>query len=246
MHRGTPYVICDNNGNPVTAAEAKKIIAEKWTVPEDVRKRRRSRKTAGKALSRPQPGPTGEATSPAPDRPGHQPRASTTPQPPPLSGVLPRHKAACRLPPDGPSQPASKRRPPCPPKRSPSPKTRPTTCANSSATPRSSKPGCCTPPTASSTSWPASPTTTTSHFHPYSATWWLIEDLGHLRCRLRKTLPGHHHQQDPSAVAPSVKAIAKTGTSPTAPPRDRLDTATSIGNQIPRPGPGSPCFLADG
>ena len=84
------------------------------------------------------------------------------------------------------------------------------------------------------------------HFHPYSATWWLIEDLGHLRCRLGKTLPGHHHQQDPPAVAPSVKAIAKTGTSPTAPPRDRLDTATSIGNQIPRPGPGSPCFLADG
>jgi len=69
MHRGTPYVICDNNGNPVTAAEAKKIIAEKWTVPEDVRKRRRSRKTAEKALSRPQPGPTGEATPPS-GRPG--------------------------------------------------------------------------------------------------------------------------------------------------------------------------------
>jgi hypothetical protein len=28
------------------------------------------------------------------------------------------------------------------------------------------------------------------HFHPHSAAWWLIEDLGHLRCRLRKTLPG--------------------------------------------------------
>ena len=27
------------------------------------------------------------------------------------------------------------------------------------------------------------------HFHPCSAAWWLIEDLGHLRCRLRKTLP---------------------------------------------------------
>jgi hypothetical protein len=27
------------------------------------------------------------------------------------------------------------------------------------------------------------------HFHPHSAAWWLIEDLGHLRCRLRKTLP---------------------------------------------------------
>jgi hypothetical protein len=28
------------------------------------------------------------------------------------------------------------------------------------------------------------------HFHPYSAAWWLIEDLGHLGCRLRKTLMG--------------------------------------------------------
>jgi hypothetical protein len=27
------------------------------------------------------------------------------------------------------------------------------------------------------------------HFHPCSAAWWLIEDLGHLGCRLRKTLP---------------------------------------------------------
>ena len=27
------------------------------------------------------------------------------------------------------------------------------------------------------------------HFRPYSAAWWLIEDLGHLGCRLRKTLP---------------------------------------------------------
>ena len=49
LSRGTPYVICDNNGNPVTPAEAKKIIAERWTVPEEIRKRRRSRKIAGKA-----------------------------------------------------------------------------------------------------------------------------------------------------------------------------------------------------
>ena len=49
MNRATPYVICNNNSSPVTAAEARQIIAEKWTVPEEVRKRRRSRKTAGKA-----------------------------------------------------------------------------------------------------------------------------------------------------------------------------------------------------
>lgn len=65
LNRGTPYLICDNNGNPVTAEEAKKIIAEKWTVPEEVRKRRRSRKMAGKA---PQAATTG------PDRRGDPPR----------------------------------------------------------------------------------------------------------------------------------------------------------------------------
>ena len=65
LNRGTPYVICDNNGNPVTPGEAKKIIAAKWTVPEDVRKRRRSRKIAGKA---PQTALT------RPDRRGDPPR----------------------------------------------------------------------------------------------------------------------------------------------------------------------------
>ena len=65
LSRGTPYVICDNNGSQVTAAQAKKIIADKWTVSEDVRKRRRSRKVAGKA---PQAAATG------PDRRGDPPR----------------------------------------------------------------------------------------------------------------------------------------------------------------------------
>jgi hypothetical protein len=65
MSRGTPYVICDNNGNPVTPGEAKKIIAEKRAVPEDIRKRRRRRKQAGKA---PQPAST------RPDRRGDPPR----------------------------------------------------------------------------------------------------------------------------------------------------------------------------
>ena len=49
LSRGTPYVICDNNGTPVTAEQARQIIAEKWTVSEEVRKRRRSRTMAGKA-----------------------------------------------------------------------------------------------------------------------------------------------------------------------------------------------------
>src|SRR5262249_35327583 len=50
MQRRTPYVVCDTDGIPVTPADAKKIIAQKWTVPEEVRRRRRSTKTrAGKA-----------------------------------------------------------------------------------------------------------------------------------------------------------------------------------------------------
>jgi transposase len=65
LNRATPYLICDNNGNPVTAEQARQIIAANWTVPEDVRKRRRSRKTAGKA---PQAATTG------PDRRGDPPR----------------------------------------------------------------------------------------------------------------------------------------------------------------------------
>jgi transposase len=47
MDRGLPYVLCDTDGTPVTPAQAKAIIAERWTVPEQVRRRRRSKK--GKA-----------------------------------------------------------------------------------------------------------------------------------------------------------------------------------------------------
>ena len=48
MARGEPYVIKDTDGRAVSAAEAKAIIDERWTVPADVRARRRSKK-AGKA-----------------------------------------------------------------------------------------------------------------------------------------------------------------------------------------------------
>jgi hypothetical protein len=47
MNRGMPYVLCDTDGTPVTAEQAKAIIAERFTVPEEVRRRRRSKK--GKA-----------------------------------------------------------------------------------------------------------------------------------------------------------------------------------------------------
>ena len=48
MNRGMPYVICDIDGRPVEPAEAKVLIAERWTVPPEVRARRRSKKV-GKA-----------------------------------------------------------------------------------------------------------------------------------------------------------------------------------------------------
>jgi transposase len=52
LSRGEPYVIRDVDGTPVTPAEARAIIAERYTVPEDVRRRRRSRKHAKRAPHR--------------------------------------------------------------------------------------------------------------------------------------------------------------------------------------------------
>ncbi len=44
LKRGTPYELRDTDGRPVDVEEAKAIIAERWTVPEEVRQRRRGRK----------------------------------------------------------------------------------------------------------------------------------------------------------------------------------------------------------
>ena len=49
MARGEPYVICDLQGRPVTPEQAKRLIAEHFTVTAEVRRRRRSTKKAGKA-----------------------------------------------------------------------------------------------------------------------------------------------------------------------------------------------------
>jgi hypothetical protein len=49
MDRGMPYVICDTDGTPCTPEQAKQIIAQRYTVLEQVRRRRRSRKQAEKA-----------------------------------------------------------------------------------------------------------------------------------------------------------------------------------------------------
>ena len=77
MTRGMPYVVCDTDGRPVEPDEAKAIIAEHWTVPPEVRARRRNKKV-GKA---PQQVLTAQVKShPKADRRGDLPRtASSTP-----------------------------------------------------------------------------------------------------------------------------------------------------------------------
>ena len=58
MNRGMPYVICDTDHTPVTPAQAKAITAERYTVPTQVRQRRRSSKVtrAGNAPQQARPG----------------------------------------------------------------------------------------------------------------------------------------------------------------------------------------------
>jgi len=48
MRRGNPCIICDTDGQPVSAEAARATIAERWTVPPEARARRRGGKR-GKA-----------------------------------------------------------------------------------------------------------------------------------------------------------------------------------------------------
>jgi transposase len=68
MRRGQPYLICDTDGRPVTPQQAKAIITERWTVPPEIRARRRSKKT-GKAPPKVLQDNTHGAASPAPTTP---------------------------------------------------------------------------------------------------------------------------------------------------------------------------------
>jgi transposase len=79
MHRQTPYVICDIDGRPVTADEAAAIIAERWTVPADVRARRRNKK--GKAPQAISTRRRERGDLPQPASSTHHERAVNTPHP---------------------------------------------------------------------------------------------------------------------------------------------------------------------
>ena len=77
MHRGMPYVVCDTDGTPVSPERAKAIIAQHWTVPLEVRARRRSKKV-GKApqkvlAGQSKPGARGAGTR------GDLPRTASSP-----------------------------------------------------------------------------------------------------------------------------------------------------------------------
>lgn len=54
LRRKLPYELRDTDGRPVSAEEARTIIAEHWTVPEEVRRRRRNRKTDTRGGKAPQ------------------------------------------------------------------------------------------------------------------------------------------------------------------------------------------------
>jgi transposase len=68
LARGTPYELRDTDGRPVSREEAKAIIAERWTVPEEVRRRRRSKK-AGKVPHQVLTGRVSRARGAVPRRP---------------------------------------------------------------------------------------------------------------------------------------------------------------------------------
>lgn len=57
LERQMPYIVCDTDGAPVTPEQATQIIAEHFTVPVEVRRRRRSTKTTKHAAVTPIPRP---------------------------------------------------------------------------------------------------------------------------------------------------------------------------------------------
>lgn len=52
LARGEPYTICDLDGRPITATQARDLIQQRFTVSPEIRRRRRSTEVAGRV---PQP-----------------------------------------------------------------------------------------------------------------------------------------------------------------------------------------------
>ena len=77
MQRGEPYQIRDTDGRPLSVDEAKAIIADRWTVPEDVRHRRRGHK-------RPQGGKAPQQVAARHAKPSAERAATRRPSPEPM------------------------------------------------------------------------------------------------------------------------------------------------------------------
>jgi len=56
LRDGRPYELCDIDGTPLTWQEARAIIAERYHVPEEVRKARRDKRAERKRKRRSPPG----------------------------------------------------------------------------------------------------------------------------------------------------------------------------------------------
>ena len=78
LRRGTPYVLRDIDGKEITLAEGKAIVLERYQVPEEVRRRRRTKK-AGKSLTRCLWHARAEATLPDRQASTHSQRTSRCP-----------------------------------------------------------------------------------------------------------------------------------------------------------------------
>ncbi len=70
LREGRPYVVCDVDGTPVDARAAKRIIAERYTVPAHVRAARRQPRAAQRMKKRPVDGVRSKAQAPSPPADG--------------------------------------------------------------------------------------------------------------------------------------------------------------------------------
>lgn len=83
MHRHVAYQLRDVDGTPIDRPTAKQIIAERYTVPDDIRRQRRSNKTGGRAPHQALEGRASSQRSKRDNtrRPSHQPASPANPPP---------------------------------------------------------------------------------------------------------------------------------------------------------------------
>jgi transposase len=83
LHRGQPYQLRDTDGTPIDPATARQIVTEQFTVPDDTRQQRRSKKKGGRAPHQVLEGHASGQRSKRDNtrRPSRPPASSATPRP---------------------------------------------------------------------------------------------------------------------------------------------------------------------